>query len=407
MRNHDPLDPQSRRPDHRLRQRSLREGAAEDTSLKANGGFVLICSLVVALALFALWPSDDPATLPVTAEAAIDNQAITGATGEIDGERYLAVLTTTGPDLHQPALELFSVSDSGKLEPAGTLDAPLEALESELPATPVIAFAGETVYVPLAQSRNSVFWIVDVSDPETPRQISATTLETSPGSVAVSGDLAGVGPLDGAMTRIFDIAEPASPQQIGVYLHPRISAVDIELTGQLLYVPDRYGVSGVDISSLDDPHAVGRYEDDDWVSRIQYYPGHVTPRISIENGHLYAAADTYGVNALDISDATDPDATTRRLERNPSGRQQDIAVDAAASGEHLIVLSRRGVASEEPLELAYVVRDIDISSPGDPDVVAETGVIPSAEAGLASVAIDDSFAYFLAGSAIHVMSLSG
>ncbi|MEZ4520863.1 MAG: hypothetical protein R3A46_04315 [Thermomicrobiales bacterium] len=377
-----------------------------ENSLKTNGGLVLVSALVVVIGLLTFWPTDDPATLSFASAVAIDNRSVSAATGTIYGERYLAVLTTNRTDLQQPALELFAVSDSGDLTPAGTLDSPLDALEPDLPSTPSIAFAGETVYLPLPQSRDPALWIVDVSDPESPKQLSVTPLETSPGSAAVDGDLAAVGPMDGTLTQFFDVEDPAAPELLGTFRHSIVSTGNIEMEGSTIYVSDRQGVSVVDITSLDDPRVVGRFEDETWASRLQHEPGHVTPRIAVEQDHLYAASDEYGVNVLDVAGEADPDAATRRLERNPGNLDSDRALDATASGEHLLILSERGAASEEPLELAYVVRDIDISNPGDPDVAAETEVIASPETGLVSVAVDDSFAYFLAGSTIHVIELS-
>ncbi len=370
----------------------------KDNSLKANGGLVLASALLVALGLFVIWPSDEPETLPITAEYTLASQLLAGATGEIDGERYLATLTTVGEENQQPALELFSVSESGELAPAGTLSAPLDALDSDLPAAPGIAFDGTTVYVPLAQSRESALWIVDVANPEAPREIATVPLETPPGSVAVDGALMAVGPLDGVLTRFFDVTNPDAPEAVGSYSHSTVSTTNVKLAGRTLYFGDHYGISVVDLTSLDDPHEIGRYEDDDWVSGFRSSPGRVTPHIAVEQDHLYAAADTFGVNVVDVSNATDPDATTRKLERNPSTRQQDVAVDAATADTHLVILRRRG--------LDYVVRDIDITNPGDPDVVAETDAIAAPEADYRSLALDSVFAYFLDGSTIHVIALT-
>ena len=354
---------------------------------------ILVLALIIIIGLLAIWPGDEPANLPITSDRVIAGRLVAGASGEVDGKRYLAVLTSHDEN-NQPALEIFSVSDSGDLTAAGSLVAPITQLGSELPAAPVIDFVAETIYVPLAQSRDSVFWVVDVSDPDSPRQLSATPLETAPGSVAVDGDLAAV--RHGILTRFFDISNPAAPEQVGVYRHSFTSPANIELANQTLYVADRYGISVVDITSPDDPREIGRYEDDTWVSRLQSFPGYVSPRIALEGTHLFVAADEYGVNVLDISDATDPDATTRHLERNPGSSQ--VAVDAAATSMHLAILQRQG--------LDYVVRVFDISNPGDPDIVAETEPIPATTVTLSSLAIDDAFVYFLDGSTIHVISLN-
>lgn len=134
----------------------------------------------------------------------------------------------------------------------------------------------------------------------------------------------------------------------------------------------------------------------------------MTPRTAAAGDNLYAAADVWGVDILDIEDPADIARASRKLSRTqiPRGSASvDEAIDVAVAGETLYVLWRRDFIGRDPLRWEYTVQRIDVSEPDDPRVISETADIPG-DAALKSLTAAGNSAFFLNSDRIHVISTS-
>ncbi|CAN5611617.1 hypothetical protein BH23CHL2_BH23CHL2_20340 [soil metagenome] len=369
------------------------------------GGIILTAALAVAVLLLVVWPSDEPATLPLAAEASVEDRLISGVASQINGEEYLLALTADGVMLQRPALAVFATGDDGTPRQIAGLPTPVDQLRDDLPAAPQMDFSNGTVYVPLAGTGGSALWIVDVSTPDSPEELATITLETEPGSVVTDGNFMAVGPMDGTIIRLFDISDPAETVQVDEFRQALAAPSSLELANQTLYITNERGVSVVDLSSTDAPREIGNWSHEDWSRGIPRTAANITPRTALEDDHLYAAGDIWGVDILDVANPDDISTTTRRLRRTqiPQGGGGDHAIDVAVTDSALYILWRKGFVGRDPSRWQYTVQEADVSAPGDPQVVSETAEITSASS-LKSLAATENHVYFLNGDQIHVIS---
>ena len=376
---------------------------------KTSGGIILVAALLIAIGLILVWPSNDPAALPVSTQTGVEDRLVSGVAGQVGDEEYLFALTADGAELLRPSLAVFTLDDSGRLQRTTSLSAPVDELRDDLPAAPGIAFADSTAYVPLAGTDRSALWIVDLSDPEAPRELATVELETEPGSVAVSGNLVAVGPMDGAIVRFFDTSDLAQPQALGDYRNRIVSPTALAFVNDTLFVTNRDGVTAVDVSLVEAPREVGSWSNENWWRGIPMRLHEVTPNATLAGNHLYAAADVWGVEVLDIGNPEDITRPTRSLsvtQLPQSGANIDDAVDVAATGDTLYALWRGDATDEAPVRWVYTIQQIDVSDPGDPQVVSETNDLVGYSA-LQSLVVGESHLYFLNRDWIHVVNTAG
>jgi hypothetical protein len=139
------------------------------------------------------------------------------------------------------ALRVADVATPTSPRPRGSYVAPLSL-------RPVTA-AGNYLY-----GLGARLHTIDTSDPAQPRQVSALSLQGSPGDLAVNGSHAYVAMGSGGL-RIVDVSDPIRPRVVG-----RLTgdAWDVAATGAHAYISEGYGgLRIVDVSNPASPQPVG------------------------------------------------------------------------------------------------------------------------------------------------------
>lgn len=124
-------------------------------------------------------------------------------------------------------------------------------------------------------------WVIDTHNPISTTVVYTTELGGAPGAMeAVTGVLAielahkeyPWPPNDPNTLQLFDITDPAAPAAAGEIELPFNGLADLEISGDLLYFCNGWGIVGIiDISDLDNPVLIGQYEQD--VPFTTYYAG--------------------------------------------------------------------------------------------------------------------------------------
>lgn len=103
--------------------------------------------------------------------------------------------------------------------------------------------------------------ILDVADPERPRDLSSIELPSPAGDLVAGGNLLCVG--QGELLRVFDVSIPEVPVEVGSTTVP-CPIRHLELGGSLLFVAGDCGLRVVDVAEPAVPTVVGVLEDPPW-----------------------------------------------------------------------------------------------------------------------------------------------
>lgn len=223
------------------------------------------------------------------------------------------------------------------------------------PAEPVhdLMVTGNTAYLALGRAG---FAIVDVTDPESPREIAIFDSMGEASAVAVAGQFAYLA--DGREgVRVLDISNPLVPTEVGVFETPG-SALDLALAGNFAYVADDR--SGLLVFSLADESNLGRQVA---VGGLPLEGG--ARRVAVQGQFAYVGDDARRLRVIRISDPRQPEEV---LALDVQSRVEDIAFAGnrlyLAAGERgLVILDVTNPA--QPAELAVIpqpgpVRDISM-----------------------------------------------
>jgi hypothetical protein len=277
-------------------------------------------------------------THPFIAATLSDNNSMSGTFGVYFSNNYLYL--NYSPD----SFDVINVNDPLNPSISGRFDS---ASQPKIINPYALAVNGSYAYLPTA----SAFNIVDISQPEDPRIISATTTlfssDTFFPSIVSDGHFAYVADYFGNSIDIIDVSNPAKPV-LESQLNDNVNLSDVyslSLSGRYLYaVSDNYlGLVVIDVSDPKHPYIAGNLSD---AVNLNY------PLIVRVRGNYAYICTSGGLAIINISDPANPffvgsysDATYME---NP--------VDVAVRGNYAYVV---GQTSDS---LAV----IDISDPANP-----------------------------------------
>jgi len=213
----------------------------------------------------------------------------------------------------------------------------------------------------------------DVSDPGSPRLLSAVPLDEGARAVQVVGTHALVG---GSLNLyVFNIADPESPIIVGTLPLPG-AANRFAIANGIAYIPvNNVGVVIVDITDPANPSLLSTFD-----------PGHSVSSVAVANGSAFLALGVYGMSVVDVTDPGDP----FQIGSLDSPRVYDISIagDAAFVSTRDLSSSRYGVAS------------IDITDPSEPHLLTTSDPI----AGRSNLVVSDGLAFLNGASAVYDIS---
>ncbi len=179
-------------------------------------------------------------------------------------------------------LLLVDTTDPAFAIPAGSLD-----------LSPGFAVAASTQgsYAYLA-ARQDGLRVVDLSSPDTPREVSALHIPGFAMDVTVHGNHAFVAARGGGL-RVIDISDPTTPREVGFHLPPD-ETWTVAVSGRLAYVGDRtFGLRVVDISDPTAPFEIGA---------LDMPLGASCQDVVVAGDLVYLATGFKGLHVIDVSD---------------------------------------------------------------------------------------------------------
>ena len=229
---------------------------------------------VLAILLILLLFSNCTTSLPATPSPEIigelqftDDYTVGGMVVEIDGHRYLFLMTTESPGVPSKAtLHVLDLEDPASPLEVGRLAAPEDSLL--VPFEP--ALSDMVLYIPLVGSDWGGLWVIDISKPMLPQEITKLDIGLFITDLVISESTSYLtGGLSPGRFSIIDISDPEKPSLIGDFRlsrerHVKGHSYDIEISGSFLYTVDRDGLDIVDISSPTSPLEVGFYANPLW-----------------------------------------------------------------------------------------------------------------------------------------------
>jgi len=317
-----------------------------------------------------------------------------GTAGEVDGKRYLFLATIRGTAVpYDVMLRVLNVQDPTAPIEVGSLAAPIDTLMPTLS----LSLSGTVLYALLGEQEGGL-WVVDVSDPASPREITLLSTEDDMAlDLALSGNYACIATPPMGHFLIIDISDPVNPHQVGrlelTGEHLKVSGQRIEYAGSLLYVVDRDGLAVIDVSSPSSPQEVGFYANPDWVGEpteigssglmdLLAPPGSFLD-VAASGQHAFIASSNSGLRVLDVS--------------NPASPREVAQLDTPGSAirvlvsDNLVYLLEVSSSNES---VSYAVRIIDISELDNlriVDSVEEITMMP----GYLSLVETGNYIYFL------------
>ena len=211
--------------------------------------------------------------------------------------------------------------------------------------------AGNLAYVVTDNDAGDNFYILDVTNPRNPVEISRTSLSSSPifesgRAITVSGRYAYVGTIDASNTENFyvvDIGNPLDPQVVSVQMVAG-GVRDLVVAGQYIYLASNVNLRVLDISDPTEPVEI------DSLSL-----SNVINSLVVSGTYLYAVTDA-GVGSPEqfrIIDISDPLAISPISGFELGNNARDLAV----RGQYAYIVTRT---------TAQTLRVLDISDPTEP-----------------------------------------
>jgi hypothetical protein len=155
----------------------------------------------------------------------------------------------------------------------------------------VVSFRASTRYLGIGG-----VGVYDVSDPATPRVISAIDVPASPFDVRACGDKVFVTHEDEGMS-IFDLSSPNSPRQVA--RHTTTPAYDVRIDGMRAYVMAQGTVEILDLSQIAYPVLLGHeHLADNWAQRAN--------AVAVHGGYAFAVTCRAGLQVYAVGDPATP-----------------------------------------------------------------------------------------------------
>lgn len=268
---------------------------------------------------------------------------------EIDGKPYVFMGVYKEQDeSYQASLSIMDPTDPMKPREVGNLPVPgLSKIPiSDIAISDSLLFA--TIAMPTAD-RTIGIWLVDISSIDSPRQLFLIDIESLPGQISLSEQLAFVKTLEG--TLLIDISNKMSPFEIGtIGIAGRMAAIDSTLS-----VVNKNGFHLVDVSAPTSPGPLGFLRSPAGLLDA----GDQLLDVVISDNIAYVVYGRFGLALIDISDPMLP-VEIALLDT------LQTANDLLVSGETLYVLQTLTQNGQQPEDMLSA---IDVSDPSDPKTV--------------------------------------
>jgi hypothetical protein len=276
---------------------------------------------------------------------------------EIGGQKYLFVLvgTQNSDTPAEPGILILNIRNPSNPVKVSYLEAPEGAW-----FTMDSALSGSVFYI----STSDFLWIVDISNPEAPREL-AKIKGTYP-DIVVSGNYTYLNDHNNRIIAM-DVSDPAHPETLGSLELASSSGISLDIAGNYLLVRVRNTLYTVDISSPSSMTIVNSHvfsfpvnsESDSPVSTMAttHVAGH-----AIDGDYAYVCLTSDGKTGISIVDISVP-SHPRELAFFEL-RNREIWFQLFASGNRLFVFTRGdfdvGIGIQARLDI------IDISNPAKP-----------------------------------------
>lgn len=209
--------------------------------------------------------------------------------------------------------------------------------------------------------------IVNVSDPAAPFVIKTVPVPGAARGVAVSGNVVAIAAREGDL-RLVDVTFPPFATVVGTLATPR-DAVSVATSGKVAFVA--IGSGGIDVVDISTPAAPVRLQ--------TIGTANVVRDVAVAGNRLAIADDIAGARVMSIATPTSP------------------AVDAYLVGGDIRAMTTMG----DLLVVADASFGLRVFDPGARAVVGEIAI----NGGPRDVAVIDSIAYLVTGSAVPVVDL--
>ncbi|MFC1919173.1 LVIVD repeat-containing protein [Chloroflexota bacterium] len=308
---------------------------------------------VLALALFlsscAIAETSQTTSPGIIAQWQFSSPMSSSAVLEVDGKPYVFLGTyEEQDDSYQASLSIMDPTDPMTPREVGNLPVPgLSRIPiSDIAISESLLFA--TIAVPTAD-RTIGLWLVDISSIDSPRQSFLLDIESLPGQISLSEQLAFINTTEG--TIIINISNRMSPYEIlTMGIAGRMVTSD-----SMLSVVNKNGFHLVDVSTPTSPEPLGFLPSPSGMLE----EGDQLLDVVISGQYAYVAYGLYGLVLIDISDPMSPVEIAR----------MDTPVAATkllVSGDMLYVLQ---TTAQNGQQSGDILSAVDVSDPGDPRIV--------------------------------------
>ena len=387
---------------------------------------IVFSALLLILSVSACQPQSISPGLAGKWEA--DEPIISAAATEIDGHPYVMLMTlpSGGARSEEATLHILDMRDRRAPQEVASLRTPIEVL---LPLAGITQ-SGDYLYVGLTGSSAAGLWVVDISDPEAPQEVTLADYDFSDQMAPVnSGSLVVVRASLGFHFALFDVSDPAEPHGISeFFVYPQggprylVTHTDYTiLSGTNLFIVNDDGLRAFDVSDASEPKQVGFYANDDWDGAVAEpvagagttVLGKITPiddvrdvtaprdsflGIAVSGDYAFAAASDLGLVVLDVSD-TEAISELTRLEL--PGRAKRVVL----SGDYAIVLALGVPEGEErTVNMLVLVHVVDVSQPESPRLLATVDGVTGIPPWQGVVAVGDTV-FVTSNRTLHVIDL--
>jgi hypothetical protein len=299
---------------------------------------------------------------------------------EIDDAPYLLLLSKADNERIETAdLRIISVDPDDDIEQAGwihtsmSIQRPPEAL----------AYARGHVYVGITRegTERPALWVVDLSNPNRPFEANLLNAEMPIRSLAASEDGWMVAAGFDDELHIYDIEVSNQPEFIGSFTAPVEMPPDLSVMGSILLIEHSAGVLSYDMAAPNTPQLIDAYDRAGWQqpefvpTPDQFLLGNEgftrnLPGRSIldfeRNGEIIALAN--GDDGILLLEAPAQDVFGEISSLALDGRVVSVSLD----GDVAVALSAR---LSQGNQVRFAVHSLDISEPGDPQLLESSQAI--------------------------------
>jgi hypothetical protein len=298
-----------------------------------------------------------PIELTVLGEYRVEEAGATytgnGVTGEINGREYLFVeINTPGAEVPaSPGILVLDIQDKTSPRKVAYL-----STNDDTRYIRAASLYGTVLYVSIDDS----LWIIDVSEPASPRELSRLS-GLSTNQMIISGEYAFINDGNNNIVTL-DLSNPAYPERVGKLPLSSTTSIQMDIYSHYLFAEANDILYTIDVSSPPSLEIVGEYSFraplDDSTPGIAY-PYHIMGT-EIEGEYAYVTLSTEGrlaIGILDISEPASPREITffRLKDRYYHGPM-------FISGEQIYILTMKSSGLDRRTRLEI----IDISNPAEP-----------------------------------------